>query len=49
MHSRTWARNRIQEVRQQLVDEGWTFDENGMPVPPDGEVTAVNGSHGGDS
>jgi hypothetical protein len=48
-YSRTWARNRIQEVRQQLVDEGWTFDENGMPVPPDGEVTAVNGSHGGDS
>ncbi|MDH2425811.1 hypothetical protein [Sphaerisporangium sp. TRM90804] len=30
----TWALGCIQEGRQSMIDEGWTFDEKGGPIPP---------------
>jgi hypothetical protein len=32
--SETWALGCIQEGRQQMADQGWTFDDRGTPTPP---------------
>lgn len=32
--SETWALDRMQEGRQIMAEEGWTFDKNGAPTPP---------------
>jgi hypothetical protein len=32
--SETWALGCIQEARQQMTAEGWTFDDKGAPTPP---------------
>ncbi|MEV0149142.1 MULTISPECIES: hypothetical protein [unclassified Nonomuraea] len=33
--SETWALERIREGRRIMIEEGWTFDENGTPSPPE--------------
>jgi hypothetical protein len=32
--SETWALGCIQEARQQMAEQGWTFDDRGAPIPP---------------
>ncbi|MEU1731368.1 hypothetical protein [Streptosporangium sp. NPDC020145] len=39
--SETWALDRIKEGRQIMIDEGWTFDEDGTPTPPDDDARPV--------
>ncbi|MGP3914280.1 hypothetical protein [Nonomuraea sp. 10N515B] len=44
--SETWAWSCIQEARQSMIDDGWTFDEKGVPQPPRpvADPGATNGS-----
>lgn len=44
--SETWALGCIQEGRQIMIDEGWTFDEPGTPVPPRPVAEAVATANG---
>ncbi|MEO3860846.1 hypothetical protein [Acrocarpospora sp. B8E8] len=37
----TWCLERIREGREQMIAEGWTFPEDGPPVPPVAELVAV--------
>lgn len=39
--SETWALGCIQEGRQQMAEQGWTFDDRGTPTPPAAVAEAV--------
>jgi hypothetical protein len=39
--SETWALGCIQDARQQMAEQGWTFDDRGTPTPPEAVAEPV--------